>query len=80
MTTFGTIQRAIQDERALYVRERAPDGPRYRRIDPDDDITFQPLGSEAVRFTTDETRHEIECADIAIEPPPDVRAGVYGQS
>ena len=80
MVTFGTIQRVIQNEQALYVRKREPDGVQYRRIDPDDDITFRPLGSGAIRFTTDETRHEIECTDIVIEPPPNGRAEVYEQS
>ena len=78
MTTFGTIQQALQTEQSLYVREQRTDDPRFERIEPDDTVRFFHCGRRAVRFTTDGTRHEVRCADIVVNPPEERCDGVYG--
>lgn len=79
MATLGTIQTALQANQPLYVRERRGNDTRFERIDPDGDVRFFLCDRRAVRFTTDDTRHEVRCSDVVLDPPDDRRAGVYGR-
>lgn len=78
MTTFGTIQQALQNDQPLYAQEQESNGTRFKRIEPDDNVRFYHCDRRAVRFTTEGTQHEVRCTDVAVDPPEEQCDGVYG--